>query len=120
MNHLRFSSPAYRKQPIPLKPRNAHAACIRLMAERFEERHGMRSMDDVHGFRVDDNVQSVILSTLKGKNFLGLSVSAGANPFLSDNKDADMQLLKSKYPNLNDWPVEINIPDGSTWKILPD
>lgn len=57
------------------------------------------------------------IDTLTGKNFLGFTIPVGANPNISDNQKEDMELLKVKYPNLSDWPVEINVVKGNPWRF---
>ena len=58
------------------------------------------------------------LNTFTGKNLFGISIPAGAEPDIRDNQSVDMPLLKVKYPNLNDWPVQVSVPDASAWKML--
>ena len=53
-----------------------------------------------------------------GKNFLGISIPGGGNPDISDNSTVDLQLLREKYPNLQDWPVRTDILDGKAWDMM--
>ncbi len=55
------------------------------------------------------------VDSIKGKNIFGLSVAAGGFPVVADKSAEDMPLLKTKYPNLQDWPVEISVPDVKIW-----
>lgn len=58
------------------------------------------------------------IDPLMGKNLLGISIPGGGNPGISDNSAVDLQLLRKKYPNLQDWPVRTNILDGKAWSII--
>jgi|GEM_PF-6408637 len=57
------------------------------------------------------------IEPIMDKNFLGISTPRGGNPSISDNSAVDLQLLRIKYPNLQDWPVRIDVIDGSAWNL---
>jgi hypothetical protein len=61
-------------------------------------------------------VGNLHVQSLKGKNFFGISVPFGGIPVISDNNSVDMPLLKKKYPNLQELPVEKSVFETKIWE----
>lgn len=57
------------------------------------------------------------IDTILGKNTFGVSLAFGGNPDVTDQSARDLPLLKTKYPNLANWPVQTSVPDGRQWKL---
>lgn len=57
------------------------------------------------------------ITTITGKNVFGIEVPFGAYPVITNNEQIDLSLLRSKYPNLNSWPIHSALIDGSQWQI---
>jgi hypothetical protein len=59
------------------------------------------------------------VESVLGKNPFGFELVFGGNPEITDQAGRDLVLLKTKYPNVADWPVEKNVPDGARWRLDP-
>lgn len=57
------------------------------------------------------------IETILGKNPFGISLAFGGNPDITDQTARDLPVLKTKYPNLANWPIQTSIPDGRQWKV---
>lgn len=57
------------------------------------------------------------IDTILGKNPFGISLAFGGNPDITDQTVRDLSVLKTKYHNLTNWPVQTSIPDGRQWKL---
>jgi len=51
------------------------------------------------------------LEAVYGKNFLGISIVAGAKSSCTNESKRDISIFKEKYPTLNDWPIEFSVID---------
>ena len=58
------------------------------------------------------------IDTIVGKNIFGFEIPVGGNPDILDSQETDIPLMRKKYPNLGDWPMQTSIPDGKPWKML--
>lgn len=57
------------------------------------------------------------IDTISGKNSFGISLAFGGNPDITDQTSRDVSVLKTKYSNLINWPIQTSVPDGRQWKI---
>ena len=55
------------------------------------------------------------IDTIEGKNMFGISILVGGDPEISNSWLFDASLMKKKYPNFGDWPIQNSIPDGISW-----
>lgn len=57
--------------------------------------------------------------TLMGKNVFGMAIPAGGNPEITDRLEDDTDLILTKYPGLDDWPLDKSVPDARAWQLTP-
>ena len=57
------------------------------------------------------------IDTILGKGPFGLPVVSGGNPDITDQIDRDLPVLKEKYPNIANWPLQSSIPDPTQWHL---
>lgn len=58
------------------------------------------------------------INTITRKNFFGVVMPFGAYPVIANNEQVDLNLLRTKYPNLAAWPVHSALLDGSQWQLM--
>ena len=61
---------------------------------------------------------SLHVDTVLGKNTFGISMAFGGSPDITDQINRDLPILKRKYPNLADWPLQSSVPDGKQWRLV--
>jgi hypothetical protein len=55
---------------------------------------------------------------IMGKNVFGLPLVFGGSPDISDQSERDFAILKAKYPNISNWPVQSSLPEAAQWRVV--
>ena len=57
------------------------------------------------------------IDTLSGKNIFGISIPAAGKATITNQKNRDFVILKKKYPNLGQMPINVSIPNVKNWGL---
>jgi len=58
-----------------------------------------------------------VKTTKFSKNMLGHHMVTGASISITDEQEEDKKVLYDKYPNISEWPINNEVPDGSKWQL---